>query len=193
MNGIDSTGAPKGFHVTTLGDGCLAIDFHPPRTAWLGWTLLVIDMAWLVFWSLAGVFATYRSSNYGDPPWWFTVLWWLMGFGVLCLLGTFSWRLCAVTRFTFYNDHLLIQRMFFKIQIRRNISRRNIRVVRQVYDGRDWDESHEPAWGLLVQAPIPGRLLTGGERKWSAWLGPIVAKWAEVRYEPSDIQEEEGA
>ena len=187
MQPIATTNAPEGFQVTTSGDGHLVINRRRVGPRWFMWTFYVVGGGWLLGWIFAGAFLTYQALAARKVPLWLAALWWVGGIVVgRYVIGEAWWRFSSVTVYTFQEEILLVENIFFTRRTSRKAHKRDIRIVRQVYDGGQVDDLVTPSWGLLLECQGKLQLLSHEKFETSAWLGPLVAQWAEVSYESSE-------
>ena len=182
-----TTNAPEGFQVTTSRDGHVVINRRRVGPRWFMWFFYSLFGGWLLGWLFGAVFLTYQALVTPKIPRWFAVLWWIGG--IVCfryVFGTVWWRLSSVTSYTFHEDKLLVQNIFLTRHTSRKVDKRDVRIVRQVYDGGKVDDLVTHSWGLLLECPGKLKLLSHEEFETSAWLGSLVAQWAGVSYEPSE-------
>ncbi len=177
MQPIATTNAPEGFQVTTSRDGHLDINRRRVGSPWFMWTFYFLSGGWLFGWLSACVFLTYQALAVRTVPLWVAILFWVCGIaGFRYVFGPLFWRLHSVTSYTFYEDQLVIENIFLTRRTGRKVDKRDVRIVRQVCQN---------GWGLLLECPGKLKLLSHEEFETSAWLGPLVAQWAGVRFEPS--------
>jgi hypothetical protein len=187
MQPIVRTNAPEGFQVTTSRDGHLVISRRRVGPPWFMWTFYVLFGLWLLGWLFAGDFLTYQALAVRKVPLWLAVLWWVCG--IVCfryVFGVAFWRLSSVTAYMFHEDKLLVENTFLSRRTSRKVDKRDVRSVRQVYDGGRVDDLVTHSWGLLLECPGKLQLLSHEEFETSAWLGSLVAQWAGVSYESSE-------
>jgi hypothetical protein len=101
-------------------------------------------------------------------------------------IGYVAWFFRSVTVFTFMPEALIAERWLLWFRRRRVFPRREIVAVKQVKDGGEGDDSF-PSWGLAVIADKEVRILSRQPIDKSAWLGPVIATWAGVAFEPVDV------
>lgn len=187
MQPVATANAPEGFQVTTSRDGKVVINRRRAGPPWFMWIFYLLFGGWLVGWFFAGAFLTYQALAVRKVPLWLAVLWWVCGIVIFrYVFGTAWWRLSSVTAFTFHEDRLLVENIFLTRRTRREVSKQDVRSVRQVYDGGRVDDLVTPSWGLLLECPGKFNLLSHEEFETSAWLGSLVAQWGGVRYESSE-------
>ncbi len=109
--------------------------------------------------------------------------------GEVTMLAYALWLFRSITTFTFHPDRLHIARSLSRFRREYTILKQDIRGVRQVKDGGEGEDTF-PSWGLVVQGLRDVELLGRQDIEKSAWLGPIVAGWADVAYEPSPKQKD---
>ncbi|MBI3870598.1 MAG: hypothetical protein HY299_18880 [Verrucomicrobia bacterium] len=186
MQPAATTIAPEGFQVTTSRDGDVVINRRRVGPPWFMWTFYLLFGGWLLGWLFAGPFLTYQALAVRKAPLWLAVLWWVCGIVIFRYgFGTAWWRLWSVTAYTFHGDKLLVENIFLTRRTRRKVDKRDVRIVRQVYDGGKVDDLVKHSWGLLLEGAGEFKLLAHEEFETSAWLGPLVAQWAGVNYESS--------
>ena len=184
IQSIATTKASEGFQVATSRDGDVVIHRRRVGKPWFMRTFYVRFAVWLLGWLFAGAFLTYQALAIRAVPFWIPALWWVCGIFVFrYVFGTAWWRLSSVTAYTFHNDVLRIENIFLTRRTSREVSKRDVRSVRQVYDGGRVDDLVTPSWGLLLECPAKFKILSHEEFDTSAWLGPLVAQWAGVSYE----------
>ena len=172
--------------MTTSRDGQVVINRRRAGKPWFMWTFYLLFGGWLLGWVFAAVFLTYQALVTRKMPLWPAVLWWVCGIVIFrYVFGVAWWRLSSVTAYTFHEDKLLVENIFLTRRTRRAVDKRDIRIVRQVYDGGKVDDLVTHSWGLLLECPGKLMLLSHEEFETSDWLGPIVAQWAGVSYESS--------
>lgn len=182
LTDLTASPPPKGFLVTASRDGYPAVEYRTQGMIAIAWFFAV----WLAIWTPGCILMTYQAFFGKNSPEYtlmlFSLPFWAGEFGVI---GYVLWLFCSVTTFTFYADRLRVERSLFNRYRRtREIPRREISVVRQVKDGGEGEDSF-PSWGLAVEGEANFKLLSRQKIEKSAWLGPIVARWAGVEYEPS--------
>ena len=186
MQPIATTNAPEGFQVTTSCDGHVVISRRRVGPPWFMRFFYFLFGGWLLGWLFAAVFLTYQALVTRKFPLWLAVLWWVGGIVVSrYVFGIAWWRLSSMTSYTFHEDKLLVESIFLTRRTRRQVDKRDVRNVRQVYDGGKVDDLVTHSWGLLLECPGKLKLLAHEERETSAWLGSFVAQWAGVSYESS--------
>ncbi len=186
MQFITTTNAPEGFQMKTSRDGQVVINRRRAGKPWFMWTFYLLFGGWLLGWFLVGAFLTYQGVVGQQVPLWLAIAWWAAGLVIFrYVFGVAWWRLSSVTAYTFHDDKLLVENFFLTRRTSRKVDRRDVRGVRQVYDGGKTDELVTHSWGLLLECPGKLMLLSHEEFETSAWLGSIVARWAGVSYESS--------
>lgn len=194
MHPIATTNVPEGFHVMTSRDGHVVINRRRVGPPWFMWTFYFLFGGWLLGWLFAGAFLTYQALAVRKVPLWLAVLWWVCGIVIFrYVFGNAWWRLSSVTSYTFHEDKLLVENIFLTRRTSRKVDKRDVRIVRQVYDGGQVDDLVTPSWGLLLECPGNLMLLSHEEFGTSAWLGSLVAQWAGVRYESSERHNDDEA
>jgi hypothetical protein len=107
----------------------------------------------------------------------------------LFLLGLVLWIYFGRTTFVFHPHSLFVERRLWCFRRSREFLKSEIRSVEQVEDGDD--EGTHPSWGLYLRGAMgarDGKVLHGAPLDHAAWLGPAIAKWAGVPYEPASEQ-----
>ena len=194
MQSLVTATAPAGFRVTTPLDNLLVIERRRIGPRWFMRTFYALFTVWLLGWILTGIFLSYQATAASKVPLWLAALWWISGIiGFRYVFGYALWRLRSVTSYTFSEDELLVENTFLTRRTRRKVARREVRAVRQVYDGGQVDGLVTHSWGLVVEAPDKLALFAHEGFETSAWLGPIVARWAQVTYESSRTHNDQTA
>ena len=158
------------------------------------WTFYLLLGSWLLGWLFAGAFLTYQALAVRKVPLWLAVLWWVCGIVIFRYVFGTAWsRLSSVTAYTFHEDVLQVENIFLTRRTSRKVDKRDVRIVRQIYDGGKVDDLVTHSWGLLLECPGKLKLLEHEEWETSAWLGPFVAQWAGVSYESSEIHNDNAA
>lgn len=137
----------------------------------------------------------------------FALVFWLSGFGVL---GIAAWHRFSVLELVMEADRFVVRQTLLWYRRGWIFLRSNVDAVAQVKDGGEGEDSF-PSWGLIIEAAaydkiLPDRLpaliryIERSEAAQSAssvtilsqqpigksdWLGPIVATWAGVPFEPA--------
>jgi hypothetical protein len=97
------------------------------------------------------------------------------------LFGFMAWHLYSVTAFTFGPDELVVKRSLPGFRRRRVLRRGDVRAVVQAKrDGED----QLPIAELVVVGGDPVTVLWRRPITASNWLGPVIARWAGVPFEP---------
>lgn len=153
--------------------------------------LALFFFVWLAGWTCGCVFGTY-AALFGENAievglLLFMIPFWAAEFFVL---GWALWHFRSITTITFLDDELQIERRLFSYRRERVIRKDGIQCVRQIKDGGEGEDSF-PSWGLAVEGEKNVKLLSRQEIEKSAWLGPIVAEWADVDFHQSAKQEYE--
>ncbi len=179
---LTATEPPKGFLVTASLDGYPAVTYK--TTGMIG--IAVFFTVWLTGWTTACVLMSYKMFFTGQPFHFpqllFLIIFWSAEFAVI---GTVLWLFFSETVITFYPDRLLVERSLHKYHKRWQMTRQNIEAVWQIKDGGEGRDSF-PSWGLVMGGKDREiKLLARQKFEKSAWLGPIVARWAGVNYEAS--------
>lgn len=181
LSDLTATQPPKGFLVTASRDGYPALEYR--TKGMIG--IAVFFFFWLAIWTPGCVLMTQQAFFGKNSPEYllmlFSLPFWAAEIGVIAYV---LWLFFSVTAFTFYPDRLLVERTLYKYQRRREIPRSAIKIVRQIKDGGEGEDSF-PSWGLVVEGATDLKLLSRQKIEKSAWLGPIIARWAGVEYESS--------
>ncbi len=158
----------------TRGMGCLALFFA----------------VWLSIWTACCVLFTYAALfDQQDVDWLgllFMVPFWVAEFGVA---GYVAWFFGSVTRFTFGPEELVAERSLWRFRRRKVFHRGEVTAVRQVKDGGDVVDDSFPSWALDIICRAEVRVLSRQPLDKSSWLGPIIAQWAGVGFEPAEVRE----
>jgi hypothetical protein len=104
------------------------------------------------------------------------------GTGVLCYAAQFF---LGVTIFTFKPEELVAEKYFLWRRRQRVFLRQSIKAVKQVKDGGEGEDSF-PSWGLSIIGDKAVGIISRQPMEKSDWLGPIVAEWAGVPFEPAE-------
>lgn len=170
---------PRGFEVTA-DDGSPVILY---RTRGMGCSAAFFA-AWLTIGGLACVLGLYEAlvapAGMNLLLALFITPFWAVGFFVA---GYVAWYFFSATRFTFGPDLLVVERFLWRWNRQRQFARADVRAVRQVKDGGEGEDSF-PSWALAVVGHREVRVLSRQPIDKSAWLGPIIAQWAGVAFEP---------
>ena len=176
--GPTSDPPPRGF-VVTAADGGLVIRY---RTRGMG-GLAVFFAVWLGIWTFGCVSFTIDGLSDLNGVGWILLLFvapfWVIEFGAVAYV---AWFFGSVTRLSFGPDELVAERSLWRFRRCRVFRHGEVTAVRQVKDGGEEDSF--PTWALAVIGPAEVRLLSRQPIDKSNWLGPIVAKWAGVAFEP---------
>jgi hypothetical protein len=164
--------------VTRSGDGYPQIIYRMPQSKWRAVVVadLLLIVSTFVVMALPALFEGDIASA--------CLMLLLLGSGPL--LGYTAWAYWMVQplTYTFYPDRLVVERPLFRCVRRFDYPRAAIDVVRQVKD--DSDEEDDPhTWGVAIKGQVNGKLLSRQPIDKSDWLGPVVARWAGVAFEPS--------
>ena len=174
-----SSPPPKSFTLLTPPAWPPQIVFRLPGVGCITALLSV----WLTVWTAACIAFVYKLVAGGSrhPQ----LLWLTIGFFVfefLVLLALWSFR--AVTTYSFHPHRLVVERKAWGIARTKQISRDDIKAVRQTMDSRKGQKSWD-SWGLEAVASKPLKIISSqANPETVAWLGPIVAQWAGVEYQP---------
>ena len=68
-----------------------------------------------------------------------------------------------------------------------DVAKAELKEVKQVKDGGEGEDSF-PSWGLALIAGTEVHVLSRQPIDKSDWLGPIIAKWAGVEFEPAKVR-----
>jgi hypothetical protein len=104
---------------------------------------------------------------------------WMIEIGMVLYV---AWFFRSVTVFVFEPDQLLAERSLLWYRRRRVFPRQGLVVVKQVKDGGE-DDSF-PSWGLALVGEKEEPIISRQPIEKSDWLGPIVAEWAGVDFQP---------
>jgi hypothetical protein len=171
---------PRGFEVKTADDGSPVILY---RTRGMGCSAAFFA-GWLTIWGLVCVGGAYEAlvapAGMNLLLALFILPFWVIGFLVA---GYVAWYFFSATRFTFGPDLLVVERSLWRFRRKRQFGRAEVTVVRQVKDGGEGEDSF-PSWALAVVGRKEIRVLSKQPLDKSAWLGPIIARWAGVPFEP---------
>ena len=177
---LNDQSPPRGFQITTSDMGDCMIRY---RTAGMGGALFFL-FVWLVGWTAGCViFTAMALFNPEGVSYWllvFMIPFWAAEFFVI---GLFAWYFFSRTNFTFESDQLVVQRSFFRYHRQRVFPKKEIAAVKQVKDSSSNDQWL--SWGLVIMAGEGINVLSRQPIDKSDWLGPIIARWAEVPYEPA--------
>ena len=176
---LTATEPPKGFFVTASRDGYPAVIYKTTGQT----PVAVFFTLWLSIWTVACVAMAYQAFFKGPINYQMALMaipFWAAEVGVIALV---LWMFFSVTTFIFYPDRLAIEKTLGKYQRRQEIAKGDVKGIRQVKDGGEGRDSF-PSWGLVVATTVPNKILSRQKIEKSAWLGPIVARWAGMEYEP---------
>lgn len=168
---------PRGFVVTTADDGSCIILY---RTTGMGCASLFLA-GWLGMWTVGCVALTNAALFDPEGINVFFLLWMIaMWAAEVFVVAYAAWCFWSVTRFTFGAEELVVEQSLWRFRRRSEFRRGQVTAVRQVEDGGE----RNPSWGLAVMGPTEVRVLSRQPIDKSTWLGPVIARWAEVAYEP---------
>jgi hypothetical protein len=140
---------------------------------------------WLFGWTAGCVlFTTMAIFNLQRGGYFFLALmipFWIIEFGTI---GFVVWYFASSISFTFETDQLVVERSVFRYRRRRAFPKKEITAVKQIKDGGQGTDSFD-SWGLVIMAAEGVQVLFKQPIDKSDWLGPIIAKWAEVHFEPA--------
>lgn len=171
---------PKGFRISAGDDGALIVRY---RTTGMG-CAAVFFAVWLTLWTIGTV--TMTTAAFFDPGGlrWSMVLvmipFWCAEIGVLLYV---VWLFGSNSVFTLTASELTAERAFWRIRRRHVFPRGSIVEIRQIKDGGEGEDSF-PSWTLAVVGEKEVRILSRQPLDKSAWLGPVLAEWAGVKYRP---------
>jgi len=175
--------APAGFAVAVDDRRCVV----RYRTTGMR-TLGCFAAVWLGVWAIGVGLSSYRVvvDGRGDAGF---LLWLGFAWGVeVVSIALVLWYFRAVTEFRFEPARLVVEQSLWRLRRLRVIPAADVRAVEQVKDGVEGDDSF-PSWGLvLVLAAGRVTLLAWQPADKSAWLGPVVARWAGVSYVPAAVR-----
>ncbi len=179
---LTATEPPKGFRVTASRDGYPELTYKTTGMV----AVAVFFAVWLTGWTTGCVLMSHQMLFTGQPFRFSQLLLLIIFWGAeFAVIGTVLWLFCSETMITFYPDRLLVERTLHKYQKRWEMARKDIEGVWQIKDGGEGRDSF-PSWGLIVAAKSTEiKLLFRQKFEKSAWLGPIVARWAGVEYQAS--------
>jgi hypothetical protein len=169
---------PPGFKVTAAADGSCVILYRAP----LGVSALVEVLGLGVFACLFVVAVCVWLFGFEVPDGWY---WGMMGLplvGACFFAALFVQEYWSVTRFAFEPDELVVQWSLWWFRRRRAFRRDEVTGVRQIKDGGAGDEPD--TWGLMLVTHKEVPVLPAEPIDKSDWLGPIIARWAGVAFEP---------
>ena len=179
---LNLTSLPKGFRVLHSPDGATTISYRTSGMIGLTIFLLFWLSAWTFFCCILAYKSIFTLSDFNTTTilmsFIFNVSFWSFEFFVL---GYTLWYLRSVTTFNFYQDRLVIHRSLFNIHRQKVIFKKDVIFVNQVIDGGKGEDSF-PSWGLIVLSGTVIKLLSRQKFEKCAWLGPLVAEWAEVDF-----------
>ena len=101
----------------------------------------------------------------------------------LVVAGLLVWFFGSITRFTFNSDELAIDWSLLGLHRKCLILRADVRLVVLVKDGEAC-ETNMPIWGLAIITDRRLNVLKHRFLEHCTWLGLILARWADVRFEP---------
>jgi hypothetical protein len=180
---VDSTAEPPpGFEFAAADDGGCVILY---RTRGMGCAARFFAI-WLGTWTV-GCVALANAALFQPEGINFLLLLimvpvWAAELFVTAYVAWFFW---SVTRFTFGPEQLVVERSLWRFRRCREFRRGEITAVRQIKDGGEGEDSL-PSWGLAVIDRTEVRVLSPQPIEKSNWLGPVVAQWAEVAFEPCE-------
>jgi hypothetical protein len=172
---------PHVFQITENDDGCWTVRY---RWAEIRWRDLTTHLRMLCITTTSLLIVVIGAAVFGSGGvvGHLLLLLVVLGFVVQALLfGFMAWHLYSVTAFMFGPDELVVERSLLGFRRRRVFRRGEVRAVVQAKgEGED-------------QLPVAELVLVGGDRVtllWrqpitaSHWLGPVIARWAGVPFEP---------
>lgn len=172
---------PPGFEVIRLGQDTLTI--HHRRTG-MG-CMNAFLVIWLTGWTVGCVMLLVQylrggKMEDGTP----ITLWFLGVFWLAEVVVAFIFAKVVFERrsFQFEGDTLTIERNLLGNIKRRVVSKASVTSVTQVKDGGTGQDSF-PGWGLKVKAEKSHGLIFRQPHEQSAWLGQLVADWAEKKFD----------
>jgi hypothetical protein len=173
---------PRGFTLATSDAGEWTLSYRAAGAIGLGCFFTV----WLGIWTTGCVVATFAVLT-GRAEGWalaFLMIWLVPGWFFEFVVAAYAlWFFFSVTTFTLGTDQLVVERSLWGYRRRRAFPRAAIRAVSQVKDGGEGEDSF-PGWGLVVSASSRVKVLTRQPIDKSNWLGPVLAEWAGVVFEP---------
>jgi hypothetical protein len=169
---------PRGFQISTSETGERSIRY---RTSGM-WHLMAFFGVFLAIW-LQGFISIIRHiiNNGVDYVALAVVPMALAGVGAASYA---SWFFCSVTSFAFGPSTLRVERSLLWYCRRQTFNKNEIEAIKQVKDGGE-DEDSFPTWGLEIIANTSAVILSRQPIDKSNWLGPFIAQWADVRFEPA--------
>lgn len=173
---------PRGFVIIAADESGFTIRY---RTSGMGCVALFFAV-WLSGWTASCVLFTAGALFNPDGVIWLLLLFmlpfWVIEFGTITYV---AWFFGSQTRFTFGPDELIAERSLWRFRRRRAFRREEITAVRQIKDGGEGEDSF-PSWALAVIGQTEVRLISRQPIDKSNWLGPIIARWAGVAFEPCE-------
>lgn len=174
-------GVPSGFRVNSPDENVCVIEY---RTSGMGYMTLFLA-AWLTGWSVACVLLTGKALLNKEGVDYLLLLFMLPFWYVLFFVGVyFVWFVWSTTQLRLGVNELVAERTLFGFRRSRVFAKGQIIKVRQVKDGGEGPEDGFPSWGLVLVGERQGKVLSRQPFEKSEWLGPVIAKWAGVEFEP---------
>ena len=178
---------PRGFQVSTSEAGDLQIRY---RTTGMGCVVVFLTV-WLSGWTVGCLLFTCVGIFKLDGNGWlillFLVPFWMIDVAIFSFV---AWYVRSITIFQFGPEELVIERSLMWMRRRRNFPRTELKEVKQVKDGGEGEDSF-PSWGLALIAGTEVHVLSRQPIDKSDWLGPIIAKWADLTFEPAKERKRE--
>ena len=175
---------PRGFQVGSSEAGDLQIRY---RTTGMG-CVAVFFAVWLSFWTVGCLAFTCVGIFKLDGIGWLILLFmvpiWMIDVATFAFV---AWYFRSITIVQFGPEELVIERSLLWIRRRRNFPRAELKEIKQVKDGGEGEDSF-PSWGLALIAGTEVHVLWRQPIDKSDWLGPIIADWAGVEFEPAKVR-----
>jgi len=183
---LDLGRTPPGFEILPSNDeDLLVIRYRQPLSiaAVFGRSLL-----WLA-WTAACVGITIVLVDRPDPITTFIAVGFWM-FSVLVLLAN-VWRFWSYAVFRLRKEELLAEGALGFVRLKHQFRKNCIRRVIQVQSGGPESQVHDgegfPCWSLYMDTESMGRFILHDQPlEKSSWLGPIIARLADVPFVPFD-------
>jgi hypothetical protein len=179
MPAQSDTAPPRGFEMTITENGERLIRY---RTSGV-WDMAIFFCVFLAVW-WSGIYSLTRHIFFDGGDYLalrVLVPMTLAGLGVAAYV---IWFFGSVTSFVFGANQLTVEQSLLSYSRRRVFNRREIEAVKQVKDGGEGEDSFA-TWGLVVITNTSAEVLSRQPIDKSDWLGPFIAQWADVSFEPA--------
>jgi hypothetical protein len=169
---------PQGFRLKSGDDGSWTLVYRTRASGFVA----ACFIGWFAGWTAGCLMTRIALFNTASESYLNSILIVPFWAAELLVAGYLAWFFWSITRFTFNADVLAIDWSLLGCHRRRAIRRAEVRQILVVKDGEGCD-AKLPIWSLAMVTDCRVSVLKHQTLDRCTWIGRILARWADVRFE----------